>query len=271
MKSLRIFRIVLATLFFAAALAYLLIGPETFALSQMAQRAQIIPSALATTMGVTLFWIVVTLLFGRLYCSTVCPLGSLQDGVIWLHRKVKRGYVFSYRPARPVRYHVLAIYAVCLIVGVVAIPYWLEPWNMMRNICSVINPTAVEATWINLGIGVAAGMASGVVSLILIVGCAWLTGRGFCTAICPIGTALGLCHSHSLYHIEIDPDLCLNCMKCEEVCKSQCVKVAGRYVDNSRCVRCFNCMDVCPNNAIRMQRNRNQRGNPLVRKATNIN
>lgn len=267
MKGLRTIRIVLAVLFFAASVAYFTVGTKAIPVAGVAERAQIIPSAIAVTMGATLFWIIVSFLLGRVYCSTVCPVGTYQDIFIRLRRKfARRRRHYRYRKARQTRYHVLALYVVCLIAGVAAVPYWIEPWNMMRNICSVANPSVAEATWLGLGVGMAVGVASGVVSAILIALCALMTGRGFCTDICPIGTALGCFHNFTLFHIEIDPDRCTGCMKCEEICRSQCVKVVGRYVDNSRCVRCFDCLAVCPNDSIRFQMNRNRRGTPLLRK-----
>jgi len=267
MKGLRTIRIVLAIIFFMASVAYLVIGPKAFPAGRMAEHAQIIPSAIAVTMGATLFWILITFLLGRVYCSTVCPVGTFQDILIRLRKKIPGlNRPFRYRHPKRIRYHVLAIYIVCLVVGVSVVPYIIEPWSIMRNICSVANPAVGEPVWLNLGIGVAAGIASGVVSALLIAGAAFLTGRGFCTDVCPIGTALGSCHNYTLFHIEIDPERCVSCMKCEEVCKSQCVKVVGRYVDNSRCVRCFDCLSVCPNDAIRFQINRNRRGTPLIRK-----
>ena len=267
MKGLRSIRIILSVVFFTAAVAYLVLGLTMNPLAKATARAQIVPSMLATTMGMTIVWIVISFLLGRVYCSTVCPIGTLQDIVIWLRNRFPRlRRPYSYRPARQVRWHILIIYAISLILGVAAVSYWIEPWNIMRNICSVANPSALSTTWATLGVGVAAGIASGVLSLLLITVCAIFTGRGFCTTICPIGTLLGSFHNFTLYHIEIDPDRCINCMKCEEVCKSQCVKVAGRYVDNSRCIRCFDCIGVCPNDAIRFQANRNRPATPLFRK-----
>ncbi|MEZ3550468.1 MAG: 4Fe-4S binding protein [Muribaculaceae bacterium] len=267
MKGLRTIRIVLSVMFFAAAIAYLAFGVATFHVGRIVERSQVVPSAIAATMGATLFWIIVSFLLGRVYCSTVCPVGTFQDIVIRLRRRLpKSSKPFSYKPARQTRYHVLAVYIVCFVAGVLAVPFWLEPWNIMKNICAAINPSLLEATWMTLGIGMGAGIASGIISAVLIAICALFTGRGFCTDICPIGTALGCFHDFTLMHIEIDPDKCVNCMKCEEICKSQCVKVVGRYVDNSRCVRCFDCVAVCPNDAIRFQANRNRRGTPLIRK-----
>lgn len=250
-----------------AAVLYLAVGPSVVPLSGVVARSQILLSAIPVGMGTVIFWVLVSFLFGRVYCSTFCPVGTLQDIVIALQRKLRpRAKTFSYKKSGSVRYHVLVVYLLCLVAGVMAVPYWIEPWNIMRNICSVINPSAVEATWISLGLGIAAGIVSGIVSFVLIVICALFTGRGFCTDVCPVGTLLGCFHNYSLFNIEIDPDKCVNCMKCEEVCKSQCVKVVGRYVDNARCVRCFNCINVCPNDAIRMQPNRNRRGTPLIQK-----
>jgi len=267
MKGLRTIRIILAIIFFVAAVAYLTVGPAGYHVGRIAEGSQIVPSAIAVTMGATLFWIIVSFLLGRVYCSTVCPIGTLQDLFVRVRNRVPRLHApFSYKRARQSRYHVLAIYLVCLMAGVMTVPYLIEPWNIMRNICSIVNPSAVEATWIELGLGVGSGVAAGIVSLLLLAVCAFFAGRGFCTDFCPIGTALGCLHNYALFHIEIDPDRCVSCMKCEEVCRSRCVKVVGRYVDNSRCVRCFDCLQVCPNDAIRFQMNRNRRGTPLIRK-----
>lgn len=265
MKGLRTIRIVLAIIFFVASLVCLLTAPDMPVFARAARRVQILPSASAIAMGVMAFWFAVTLLVGRVYCSTVCPLGTFQDIVIRIKRSLRpRTSHFGYQPARTIRYQVLAIYIVCLIAGVVAVPYWLEPWNVMRNIVSTVNPSAVQSTWLSMGVGVTTGIVSGIVSAVMIVICSIWTGRGYCTELCPVGAALGCVGNWTLLHIEIDPDKCISCMRCEEVCKSQCIKVTDRYVDNSRCVRCFDCLNVCPNDAIRLQKNRNRRATPLM-------
>lgn len=266
MKDLRVIRIILTSIFFAGAVVFLT-SPAFIPALKIAEGVQIIPSLAAGAMGTILIWLGLTLLFGRVYCSSVCPVGTLQDIFIPLRRKIPfLRHGFSYRPPRPYRYPILLIYVLCLLLGVLAVQYWIEPWNIMRNICGAFNPSKGEEVWMTFGVGIGVGMASGIVSGLLIIVCAVLTGRGFCTEICPIGTALGCLDGLTLYHIEIDPDRCINCMKCEEICKSQCVKVLGRKVDNSRCVRCFDCLKVCPNDAIRFQVNRNRRATPLIHK-----
>lgn len=283
MRDLRTIRIFLAVLFLAASVAWLFIGTGVTPIASLARKAQIIPSALAMTMGATGFWLVATFVFGRLYCSTVCPVGTLQDSATWLRRKLARFPVlarlrmpgsrrrvlapYRYRQKGRWRWLVLLAYAVCLVLGI----YWLattvEPWSMMRSASRATNPYVNPAKLI-FPTDAALGAVFGCVVLCLV----WLTalwrGRRFCTEVCPIGTALGAVSRYSLYHIEIDPDRCTNCMRCEEVCKTEGIKVVGRYVDNERCVRCFDCLKVCADDAINFQRNRNQRVNPLMRKTT---
>lgn len=270
MKNLKVIRIVLAAIFLTATVAYIVLGPQSHPMARAVARAQIVPSLISMTLGATLFWIVVTFLFGRVYCSTACPVGTLVDLSAGLRKFVpgaRRNY--HYHSARRVRWHVLIVYLICLVAGIVIVPLLIEPWNIIRDISVAFHPSPGAEAWLTLGLGAATGAISGAVVLLLIVGSAVWRGRDFCNDICPIGTALAAANRHTLYHIEIDPDKCINCMKCEEVCKSQCVKVVSRHVDNSRCVRCMDCLAVCPNDAIRLQINRNRRSTPLMRRVPN--
>lgn len=253
-----------------ASVAYLFIGPQVHPMAVISVKSQIIPSLLAVTIGVTAIWLLLTFLFGRIYCSTVCPIGTLLDIFIPLRRKIPRlNRPFRYKPPFSWRWHIPVIYAVCLIVPVIVVPAILEPWNIMRNMASTVNPSAANGVWTSFGAGAVTGVVAGILSFILLAIAALFTGRDFCNSVCPVGAGLSLFNDKTLYHIEIDPDRCTNCMECEYVCKASCIKMAGRYVDNSRCVRCFDCLAVCPEDAIRYQINRNLRHNtPLLKKTS---
>lgn len=265
MKELRIIRICLAVLFFLGAAAYLAIGVAVRHALKFVELFQIIPSSITFSLGAIIVWFVITLFLGRVYCATVCPVGTLQD-FFAKGRKLIRplNKPFSYRPGSKMRYYILGAYIFCIIAGVAAVPFWIEPWSIFRNICGDIHPSAEKVEWIRAGVGVTYGIIAGGVSALLLLIVALLTGRGFCTDICPVGTALGCLSNFTLYHIEIDPEKCINCMRCEDVCPSQCIKVVSRHVDNSRCIRCLDCCHVCPNDAIRLQINRNRRINPIM-------
>lgn len=266
MKQLRILRIILAILFLGASVGALIMGSEAHAVAKVAERSQILLSAFSITAGATAVWLLLTLLFGRFYCSTVCPVGTISDLAIRCRKFIPglRHKTFRYRHPSRFSIHILWIYAACLIIGIVCVPFMIEPWNIMRNITSALNPSSIQTTWLTIGLGSLTGIIGGILGLLLIIILSLLRGREFCTSFCPVGIGLGYLSNHALYHIEIDRDRCSSCGLCEEICRSQCIKVVSRYVDNSRCVRCLDCLAKCPDNAIHLQINRNRPATPLL-------
>lgn len=271
MKRLRTIRIVVTVLFLIAATSYLVVGSQVSALAVYSERLQVVPSAIATCIGATLFWLAATLIFGRVYCSSVCPIGTILDGAIFIRKNIRnrRGLsAFRYKHPYKRRYDIAVIYAICLLVGLVAVPLLLEPWQIFRSIVSVVHPSALSADWIRLGVGSGIGIAAGAVSLILLMAAGFFYGRDFCNFVCPLGAAYALLDSRTIYHIEINPDACVGCLKCESICPSSCIKVVSRYVDNARCIKCFDCLSVCADDAIHYQANRNRPRTPMMRKVS---
>lgn len=59
-------------------------------------KIQFLPALLALNVGVVIILIALTLLFGRVYCSVICPLGVFQDVVSWLGKSGKESlFVFT--------------------------------------------------------------------------------------------------------------------------------------------------------------------------------
>ena len=72
-------------------------------------KIQFLPAVLALNVGVVAFLVILTLLFGRVYCSVICPLGVFQDIVSWISGKRKKNR-FRYSPAISwLRYSMLAL------------------------------------------------------------------------------------------------------------------------------------------------------------------
>lgn len=230
-------------------------------------QSQIILSTASITMGATLVWLLITFMFGRVYCATACPIGTFSDIFLRIRRRIPAlNKPFSYRHHSRRGVHLLWIYILCLLAGVVVVPFAIEPWNIARNMAAAANPDTVSTTWATISLGAGTGIVAGLASALLIAVTSLWHGREFCSRYCPLGTALGFVQEHSVMHVEIDPDMCTSCGKCEDICRAQCIKVVSRYVDASRCVRCFDCVAECPENAIRYQINRNRPATPLLRK-----
>lgn len=104
-------------------------------------KIQFLPAVLALNIGVVLFLIVLTLLFGRIYCSVICPLGVFQDAVSWFSGKQKKNR-FRYSPAlKWLRYGVLAVFILALVAGRMLLSfYWHLTVPYGRMVSSLLAP-----------------------------------------------------------------------------------------------------------------------------------
>lgn len=271
---------IIAAIFFLATIAFFLTADidvdsvnavRTHEALGFVERSQLIPSTIALSLGALLFWLCATFFTGRIYCSTVCPVGTFSDIFMRLRRELGKLFPkrfrlqFRWKDASRWRYQLMAIYFICLIIGIMAVPFAIEPWNILRNADSVWYKAIVDNTWGLLGVHMFLGVGiTGFVTLGTVAVWSFLCGRDYCNVICPIGQAMGILDRFTLMHIEFDPDRCISCLQCEEVCRSSCIKVTERRVDNSRCVKCFDCVCKCPAGAIRLQPNKNRAATPLV-------
>ena len=228
-------------------------------------RLQFIPALLSVSMGVVVGILVLTLLFGRIYCSTLCPLGVAQDGVNWVrkHRDKKSALRFKFhQPNRWLRYGVLAFAVVCVAAGVGVGIALIDPYSIFgRIIYEGFRPVVqgannllamVAGDWFGRE-PISVSWLSFVVALVMmvVVGIlAWLYGRRYCTAWCPVGTLLGEVSRFALLKPQINTDKCSSCGVCGRKCKAEAIDTANHRVDPTRCVVCFDCIDDCSQGAI---------------------
>ena len=104
---------------------------------------QFMPAVLAGSMLTAGLIILMTLLFGRVYCSIFCPLGILQDAVNYLSAKRKAFHRrFHYQEEKRVlRYGVLAALAAASFIGAAALPVLLDPYSIYgRLVTHIVSP-----------------------------------------------------------------------------------------------------------------------------------
>lgn len=207
--------------------------------------------------------LVLTALLGRVYCSTLCPLGTLQDIAIHAaERKRKRRYRYD-PPRYALHYAVGGVTLVAFAAGNLVLLNSLEPFSNFGRIMDALvrplmvganNAIAMAGSWVGLhslqpvpvhlpgvGIVVAAFVGAGVIGYM-----AYRHGRLFCNTVCPAGALLSLLSRVSLFKIVIDESTCLECGLCEKVCKAACIDADSKKVDYPACVACFNCITACP-------------------------
>lgn len=246
---LRKIRIAAAALFFAGiTLLFVGIGHQWW--GWMA-KLQFLPSCMALNFAAIAFVLLLTLVFGRIYCSVICPMGVFQDLVIRVRkllspkgRKPKRHFV---KEPRIVRYGVLALVIVTTLTFSQLLLTVLAPYSAYgRMVRSIVGLSRGESLAPALLITAAA-------TLVVICVCAWIWGRGWCNTVCPVGSVLGLVSRFSLFKVSIDQSQCVSCRKCEKGCKSSCIDIDTHTIDHSRCVDCFDCMDSCPKGGIKFR------------------
>ncbi len=228
---------------------------------------QFVPALLAGQLVILLSLTVLTLIFGRVYCSVICPLGVMQDIIAWFGKRQKK-YRYSYSPAKNWwRYGFLALFIGTLIPGIGAAFHLLSPYSTYGRIVSnLLSPLYL---WGNNGLAylaermdsyrfyemhiwVKSGLTLGisVASLAIIGFLAWRHGRTYCNTICPVGTWLGLFSEYSLFRVVVDEEKCNSCGLCARNCKAACIDTPHKQIDLSRCVACFDCIDTCNKGAI---------------------
>jgi ferredoxin len=191
-------------------------------------------------------------LFGRFYCSVICPFGILQDVILFFRRRFhtktqSRNVTQANYPKT--RYLILAVSLAMLAAGWAVAFKWLDPYSdfgkivlSVFSVFGLFDLSDVKTNW--------CGIITGGVIFAVLVGLVIWKQRIFCTAICPVGTILGLCAKRGVFKLGIS-DKCKGCGKCERVCRAGCIDVAERTIDNERCVRCMDCVGACPGAGIR--------------------
>ena len=215
LRSLKTARVVVAVAFLALTASLFLDFREIGArsVSDALLYLQFAPSLLgfmeAAGLGTAgfLFVVVLTLVLGRVYCSTICPFGALQDAISRLAGAGRRRYAVA-KPHNGIRYAALGLAVLLFVMGSGLVLNLLEPFsNFGRIFTNLVRPLVLAANNVAapvferagshalyrvqwpaiapVSIGVALGM-------LLLVG--WLSatrGRLYCNTLCPVGTLLG--------------------------------------------------------------------------------
>lgn len=226
-------------------------------------KLQLLEAILALNVVALVFLIVMTLVFGRIYCSIICPLGILQDIIGWVGKKVKKNrYTFS-KALSWLRYTMLGVMVVALVAGIGSIVQLLAPYSafgriattllqplykMGNNVLAAISEHYDNYAFYHTETGVpniTIVLAIACVTLVVLAVLAYRNGRTYCNTICPVGTVLSFLSRFSWMKIQFDADKCKNCSLCTKNCKAACIDFKNHQVDYSRCVVCGDCIESC--------------------------
>lgn len=272
-RNVKILRIIIATA--VLVLFYLALGisaPFYNTLLDYLTRIQLFPSLINTLLSGAGWFsagflpvALLTLLAGRVYCSLLCPLGIIQDLIIFISGKKRYRRYRKSASAAGLHATVAAVALIGLLFGVPVLFGLLEPYafwgrlyrDLMLPLGAGASAGAVQVMkelnifWAPLPFhGEMGAVILTFVSAILLAVLTHKYGRWYCNRLCPTGALLRLLSLRPLLRMEFNADLCTKCGVCGHVCPAGCIDVSSQTVEHNRCIMCMECTDRCPFQAI---------------------
>ncbi|MCL6471659.1 MAG: 4Fe-4S binding protein [Firmicutes bacterium] len=231
---------------------------------------------LVTALLYSLITLIVTFLFGRIFCGYACPMGTFID----LFSPLAKLLNIDQKAFRKLKTVPLAMLAIVLIMSAlkVNILMILDPISLLTRTMTVTVFPALNfiITKASIGLYKSDALASGVDStmkalngvlvysngksldssqwiiliFISVVSLNVLGKRFWCRYLCPLGGLLGLIGRIPLYRRKVEADACAGCLDCATVCEMDAVAGDGDATDTASCVLCLKCRDECPQDAI---------------------
>ncbi len=180
-----------------------------------------------------------TIVMGRAFCSWVCPVGALMEGLRAAGRRASmlwEGFWWTTggQWLGRLRYPILAaiLYYTYQVTDLVFRPFCLYYIGFSGQDHEV----AWWSKWLMLGLGLAS----------LFLPFVW------CKVICPLGAALGVTRLLGPVSPVIDEGKCTSCRVCSRECPQQINVFEEKRVWSTDCTKCLVCLDACPTQCIHL-------------------
>jgi ferredoxin/cytochrome b subunit of formate dehydrogenase len=209
------------------------------------------------------FVLLLTILFGRVYCSFLCPLGTIYDIITGIKSRIRKKKRFRFmKPQYTLHYGLLLLTVVLALAGSMILVNILDPYSLAGRIFSdIVRPlfyvtnnalALILERFNNYALYLVPfkhipwPSIIATFSIMLAIGLlAYYKARWYCNAVCPTGALLGLISRFSIFRISISESDCQSCGLCARECKAGCIDMKSKRVDFDRCVTCYNCFRAC--------------------------
>ena len=185
---------------------------------------------LAGTLLATAAFLLVTLLYGRVWCGWSCPQTVLGDLTRWVERAspASRGRT-PRRWRRPAGFAAVAL--VSAVVAASVLWYFVSPYEFFRRLAAGTLGPVLGWAWLALATVLFADLAS--------------VRATFCATVCPYAKLQGVLFDRHTLVVAYDrhrADDCVDCGACVRVCPTGIDIRDGLQME---CIACAACLDAC--------------------------
>ncbi len=193
-----------------------------------------------STLVMTVIIILITLIFGAVFCSFVCPLGSIQEWIGKLGRKIFKKKYNTFIPKKV--HNVLKYFRYVSLIAVVVLTY-----NAATLVFLEVDPYYALYHFFTDEVTIGSLVVLG----ITLIGSLFVE-RPWCKYACPYGAFLGLIGKISLFKIKRNTDTCTNCNLCNKKCPMNIDIDKKKTVYDGLCNKCLECTDtgLCKPNSL---------------------
>ena len=188
---------------------------------------------LVATIVITLLFLLVTLVYGRIWCGWLCPQTVLIDFTSVFDRRANKGLIYSLAST-------LLVLVLSVIVAASLIWYFVSPYEFLQELSSGGLGKVTWGFWITL-------------TIIFLLNFTLLRHK-WCKTICPYAVLQSVLFDKSTLIIELDParsDECINCSACVKICPTE---MDIRHGFDAACINCAECIDACGRIMARLQK-----------------
>ena len=195
----------------------------------------LVPKLQLSTLVISALVLILTLVFGSVFCSFVCPLGTIQE---WVGKLGKKIFKRRYNTFVPQKLHNILKY----LRYVVLILTIMLTFNAGRLIFADVDPYYAMYHFFTDEVTIGSLVVLGVV----LIGSLFIE-RPWCKYACPYGAVLGLVSKISIFKIKRKTSTCNNCTLCDRNCPMNIEISKKKTINDSLCIKCMDCVedDVC--------------------------
>lgn len=222
------------------------IDPLVFLITSIALRTMIFAGFLSLVL------IAITMIFGRLFCGFVCPLGTLIDIGDTLTKKTLKQQLISWRPMFAHGKFLILIFLIMAAFMGASMLHFTDPLVIFfRTLTYILSPviTSILGSFSNVHVVGYTESILTIITITMIVTSGLIFTRFWCRTLCPLGALLTLLSKISLFKFSFTTE-CQECGICDRLCPTSAIRSPKQSIDNGECITCFRCLYECPKQII---------------------